>query len=71
MVSQPNHKTEKSILSPPASTATDVDAESRSLGRVLKAALLYFAMVFAVGCLLGPIRVLWLVPYFGERGAWI
>jgi MFS family permease len=36
---------------------------------ILKAASLYFIVVFAVGFVLGPIRVLWLVPRLGERAA--
>lgn len=35
--------------------------------RILKAALLYFLIVFGVGFLLGPIRILLVVPRFGER----
>jgi hypothetical protein len=35
--------------------------------RILKAALLYFALVFGSGFLLGPIRILWVVPRFGTR----
>ena len=31
--------------------------------------LLYFAVVFGAGFLLGPVRVLWLVPRVGERAA--
>jgi hypothetical protein len=31
--------------------------------------LVYFAVVFSAGFLLGPIRVLWLVPHVGERMA--
>lgn len=34
--------------------------------RVAAAALLYCAIVFAVGLALGPIRVLWLEPKLGE-----
>ena len=37
--------------------------------RVLKLAVLYFALVFGVGFALGPVRVLWAVPRFGERTA--
>jgi hypothetical protein len=36
---------------------------------VLKAALSYFAIVFAVGFLCGPIRVLMLEPMFGATAA--
>jgi hypothetical protein len=39
------------------------------MGRALKAGLLYFALVFAVGFVLGPIRILWLVPRVGPRAA--
>jgi len=37
--------------------------------RTLKAGALYFAMVFGVGCLIGPVRILWLVPRVGVRSA--
>lgn len=36
---------------------------------ILRAALLYFALVFGAGFVLGPIRVIWVVPRFGERMA--
>ena len=35
----------------------------------LRAALLYFAIVFGVGFILGPIRVLIVAPWLGEAGA--
>jgi len=35
----------------------------------LKAALLYFALVFGAGFALGPVRLLWAVPRFGVRAA--
>ena len=37
--------------------------------QILKSAALYFAVVFGVGFALGPIRVLWAGPRFGERTA--
>ena len=41
-------------------------ASNGSWRRVLSAAALYFVLVFAVGLLLGPARVLWLEPWFGR-----
>ncbi len=35
--------------------------------QILKAGVLYFAVVFGAGFVLGPIRILWLVPRFGTR----
>jgi hypothetical protein len=37
--------------------------------RTLKAAILYFLLVFGAGFLLGTIRVVWLVPQLGTRTA--
>src|SRR5690242_7937224 len=37
--------------------------------RILKSALLYFAIVFAVAFALGTMRVFWIVPQIGARGA--
>lgn len=36
---------------------------------VLKAGVLYFVGVFGAGFVLGPIRILWVVPRFGARMA--
>jgi len=36
---------------------------------VVKAALVYFALVFATGFVLGPLRIVFLVPRLGERYA--
>jgi hypothetical protein len=35
--------------------------------QLLKASLLYFALVFGAGFILGPLRILWVVPHFGTR----
>jgi hypothetical protein len=35
----------------------------------LRAGLLYFALVFGTGFVLGPIRILWVVPRLGTRWA--
>lgn len=37
--------------------------------QVVKAAVLYFALVFGAGFVLGTIRTLWVVPRFGVRTA--
>ena len=37
--------------------------------RGLKAGVVYFLLIFAVGWILGPIRELWAVPYFGRMAA--
>jgi hypothetical protein len=35
--------------------------------QILKSGALYFALVFGAGFVLGPVRLLWLVPRVGER----
>lgn len=37
--------------------------------QILRAGILYFAVVFGAGFLLGFIRILWVVPRLGERTA--
>ena len=34
---------------------------------ILKAGVIYFALVFGAGFVLGPIRILWVVPRLGAR----
>ncbi len=35
--------------------------------KILKAGVLYFALVFGAGFVLGPVRIMWVVPRFGAR----
>ena len=37
--------------------------------QILKSGIIYFAIVFGAGFVLGPIRMLWVVPRFGTRMA--
>jgi len=37
--------------------------------RILKSGLLYFVLVFAVGFILGPIRIFWIAPRVGASTA--
>ena len=37
--------------------------------RILKPGLLYFAVVFGAGLMLGPVRIIWVVPRLGTRWA--
>jgi hypothetical protein len=37
--------------------------------QILKAGVLYFALVFGAGFVLAPIRIMWVVPRFGTRMA--
>jgi hypothetical protein len=41
--------------------------EQHTLIQILKASLLYFALVFGVGFVLGTIRTLWVAPRVGFR----
>ena len=38
-------------------------------GRVLRASLVYFALTFGAGFVLGPLRIIFLVPRVGARAA--
>jgi hypothetical protein len=39
------------------------------ISRILKAGICYFVIVFVAGFILGPIRILLIVPRLGERAA--
>jgi len=43
--------------------------EGRTGTQTLKAGVLYFTVVFGAGFVLGPIRILWVVPRLGTRMA--
>jgi len=42
-----------------------LETERHELLNILKAAVVYFALVFGAGFVLGPIRILFIVPRFG------
>ncbi len=46
--------------------AIPATTEPRPRRRVFQAAVIYFAIVFGAGMLLGPPRVLWLEPWLGK-----
>jgi len=43
--------------------------DEASVMRVLKGGVLYFALVFGAGFVLGSVRILWVVSHFGTRMA--
>jgi len=45
------------------------EARLNTFQRILRGSTTYFAIVFGTGFILGPIRILWAVPRFGERNA--
>ena len=45
------------------------EAGLNTFKRILRGSTTYFAIVFGTGFILGPIRILWAVPRFGERNA--
>ncbi len=68
MVRQSKQSQEKNIaLNPINATSVVATYQSKGWWIVLKSGLLYFAIVFAVGFVLGSIRLLWAVPHFGTR----
>jgi hypothetical protein len=52
-----------------ASGQTDMAIGHHSTSRIIRAAALYFLIVFAVGFTLGPVRVFWLEPVIGPTAA--
>jgi hypothetical protein len=53
----------------PLSTASWSARGLQAIMPIVKAGILYFALVFGAGFVLGPIRVFWVVPHLGERTA--
>jgi hypothetical protein len=49
--------------------SNDEDSRLSAFQRILRGSTAYFAIVFGAGFILGPIRILWAVPRFGERNA--
>jgi hypothetical protein len=49
--------------------ARSFNRDGKPVMQVLKAGVLYFALVFGAGFVLGPIRILWVVPRLGTRMA--
>ncbi|MFN3464583.1 MAG: hypothetical protein ACK4X1_10975 [Terricaulis sp.] len=45
---------------------TEADVPLKPPNRVPHAAAIYFALVFAAGLLLGPVRVIWIEPWLGN-----
>jgi hypothetical protein len=66
-----NAEFDRAVVLPFKRRATQRSATSRVLSsaEVFKAALIYFAVVFGTGFVLGTIRVLWIIPGIGERNA--
>jgi hypothetical protein len=48
---------------------TGITGKPQAVMQILKAGVLYSALVFGAGFVLGPIRILWVVPRFGTRMA--
>ncbi len=48
---------------------TGPSKRQRAVMQLLKAGAPYFVLVFGAGFVLGPIRILWVAPRFGERTA--
>jgi len=61
---------EKTITFNPVNAMLGRDfPQQKSRWHIIKAGLLYFAVVFTVGFVLGIIRVLWAAPQFGAQAA--
>jgi nitroimidazol reductase NimA-like FMN-containing flavoprotein (pyridoxamine 5'-phosphate oxidase superfamily) len=67
-----NPDNSEAAITTPAATGVEpqsrqTNARERPWTRILRAALVYFVIVFGAGSVLGPIRTLLLVPRVGER----
>ncbi|MEM8808205.1 MAG: hypothetical protein AAGF01_19460 [Cyanobacteria bacterium P01_G01_bin.38] len=70
MISQSGPNQDKNHSLPPNRAKSDLSfTEKALLWPILKAGILYFAIVFSVGFIFGIVRVLWAVPLFGTRVA--
>lgn len=65
MVSRESHRG----LSPDRTYESNSTKQEQLVVSTLKAAIIYFGLVFSAGRVLGIIRTLWLVPLAGERTA--
>jgi len=62
-----NPDNSEAAIKTPAASSVERQRRERPWTRILKAALVYFVIVFGAGSVLGPIRTLLLVPRVGER----
>ena len=60
---------ERTTQSIPNGARARLPSRRFTITQALKPALLYFALVFGAGFVLGPIRILWAVPRLGARTA--
>lgn len=59
--------TNRSTRADPHRSPARLPSRPATAAEILRAAAIYFALVFGAGFVLGTGRVLWAVPHFGER----